>query len=203
MKTIQSPILHTYPCNLPRFQAMCQPEGTSSVPSWPVCVCVCDRNTVKVEDGCLLLLTGWWIATGLGECLVHRMSGVRKAVSSFTVTQSKHRCKHISIQMHHCQCSLSQYVIIILFNFQLRNLENYDTSKNTPAQCSFSSSAGCWHFSSQEIHEMHFESSVLGENHCNSVITSSNKAKGHISYVWTPQPTWDIFGSVPFPWSLL
>lgn len=117
-ETVSGLILHTW------AQAMCQPEGTSSISSWPVCVCVWERagerktRRRKVDDGCLLLLTSWWIATGLGKCLVQRMSGVRTAVASFTVTQFKQRCTHISIQMHHHKLSLSLDVIIIHFNFE-------------------------------------------------------------------------------------
>lgn len=112
-----------------------------------MCVCVRGKKTdshwVKVDDGCLLLLTAWWIATGLCKCLVQRMSGVRKAVSSFTVTQSKQMCVHISIQMLQCQFYLSQDVIIIYLNFELRNPWEVDTSKNIPAEHSL---GWVWHF---------------------------------------------------------
>ena len=127
-ETVCGLILYTYPCNLPRAQERCQPQGDLlSTPMACVCACVCVRegerqtHRVNVNDVCLLLLTSWWIATGLGKCLVQRMSGVRKAVSSFTVTQPKQMCKHISIQMPPRQLYLSQDVIIIYFNSELRN----------------------------------------------------------------------------------
>lgn len=101
---VSSLILHTHSTYV-IFPQKCRP------PQYPrgLCVmCVCEgerewRTQKEADDGCVLPLTVWWIATGLCEDLMQEVSGVRKVVLSSAETQSKQRCTHVPwIQMHHC-----------------------------------------------------------------------------------------------------
>lgn len=152
---------------------MQSPKGLCNVSAWGdllstlgVCVKERERQThrLQVDDGCLLLLTSWWIATGrLCKCSVQRMSGVRKVVSSFTLTPRLKTTANTSA----FKCFSTNRIFPHMSSLYISSLnsgilEIFVTSKNTPAELSLASTTGFWQFL-QEIYETRFWGSTWPE----------------------------------------
>lgn len=118
-------------------------RGPPECPHGPMWERERDRHAAKVDDGCLLLLTSWWIATGLCKCLVHRECQVRGRQHRQSHWHSLNRCANTSaFKCISSNCLFLRMSSLYVSALSSAILGNCDMSKNIPAEYCLGSPAG-------------------------------------------------------------